>query len=79
MMPAEGLRGLRVALDALDAAGVPVAEPITVTWTSNALEKSEELSPGGFLVLCSPRPTNGITALSITSGASCVVHVTAVG
>lgn len=82
MMPAAGLKGLLVRLDPLDASGAAVTAPVTVTWTSNAVAKSQELSTGdsgGFIAICSPSPTNGITALSITSTADCVVRVAALG
>lgn len=79
MMPAAGLKGLCVQIDTVDAANNTVTASITLTWTSNGTEKSEELSPGGFLALGSPSPTNGITALSITSTANAVIHVTALG
>lgn len=79
MMPTAGLKGLVVQVDATDGAGDTVTTPVTLQWTSNATVKSEELSPGGFLALCSPSPVNGITALSIITTANAVVHVTAIG
>lgn len=83
MMPAEGLKGMLVVLEPLDAEGSPIEAPITVTWTSNSVEKSEEISATtdrpGFIALCSPSPVNGITALSIVTTANAVVHVTALG
>lgn len=83
MMPAAGLKGLLVIVDPLDAAGSPVAAPVTLTWTSNATSKSEKLMPGsdtpGFLALGNPAPVTGITALSVASTSSAVVHVVALG
>lgn len=85
MIPSAGLRGLLVILDPLDADGSPVTAPITLTWTSNSVSKSQELSAGtapqvpGFFALASPDPTHGITALSIVTTANAVVHVTAFG
>lgn len=82
MMPPEGLKGLLVVVDPLDAAGSPVTAPIIIIWTSGENAKSEEISAGtvgGFLALCSPSPTNGITALSIVATSSAVVHVACLG
>lgn len=77
--PSEGLKGLVVTLDTADAAGAVVEDPIAITWTSNAVSKSEELSPGGAFLICSPTPTNGITALSIVTTANAVVRLAALG
>ena len=79
MMPAAGLRGLHVTVDDHDAAGAPVTTPIRIGWTSNAISKSEELSPGGVFQIASPRPVAGITALSIITTANAVVHLAALG
>jgi hypothetical protein len=83
MMPAEGLRGLLVIVEAVDQGGNPIAAPVVVRWTSNAVEKEEELAPGvglaAFFLLCSPAPTAGITALEIESTADAVVIVHALG
>ncbi len=79
MMPTVGLKGLRVFVDIKDAAGATVSTPITLRWTSNSVQKSEELSPGGVFQLGSPSPTHGITALDIISTANAVVYVNAVG
>lgn len=79
MMPAAGLKGLLVELDTKDAAGATVTDAVSVRWTSNSVQKSEELSPGGFFALCSPTPVNGITALSIISTANAIVRLTALG
>lgn len=74
MVPAAGCRGLLVVVDLADAAGVAATAPVTLTWTSNAVSKSEEVSPGGFLALSSPTPAHGVTALSIITTANAVVH-----
>jgi hypothetical protein len=83
MMPAAGLKGLLVQVDPVDADNNPITAPVTVRWTSNAVEKEEELSPGvdlpAFLVLCSPAPAAGITALEIESTANAVVRVQCLG
>jgi hypothetical protein len=83
MMPAAGLRGLLVVVDSLDAAGTAISAPVTLTWTSNAVTKSEKLMPSAdapaFLALANPAPVTGITALSIVTTANAVVHVSAVG
>lgn len=77
--PSEGLKGLVITFDTTDGAGAAVEDPITLTWTSNVVSKSEELSPGGAFLLCSPTPTNGITALSIVTTANAIVRVAALG
>lgn len=81
-VPAAGCKGLLVIVDALDASGSPAA-PIEVEWTSNALTKSEELAPSvdqpAALMLASPAPVNGITALSIITTGPAVVHVLGLG
>lgn len=83
MMPAAGLKGLLVIVDPLDAAGSPITAPVTVTWTSNAVAKSELISAGsetpGFLAIGNPTPVTGITALSLASTANAVAHVVALG
>lgn len=78
-VPAEGLRGLLVQVEALDAAGSAATAPIVVQWTSDGAQKSEEIAPGGFFALASPAPQNGVTALSIVVTAACVVRVVALG
>lgn len=78
-MPAAGLRGLLIVVEATDADGAAVTAPISIHWTSNSIAKVEELSPGGAFLLASPSPTNGITALSIVATATCVVRVYAMG
>lgn len=79
MMPAAGLRVLRVEVDTTDAAGDTVSTPITLQYTANNVQHSLELSPGGHVGIASPAPTNGITALSIITTANAVVRVTAAG
>jgi hypothetical protein len=83
MMPAAGLRGLLVVVDSLDAAGTAITAPVTLTWTSNAVAKSEKLMPSAdapaFLALANPSPVTGITALSIVTTANAVVHVACLG
>lgn len=83
MMPAEGLKGLLVTVDSLDAAGSPITAPVTLTWTSNGVAKSEKLMPSvdavAFLAIGNPAPVTGITALSIVSTANAVVHVQCLG
>ena len=83
MMPAAGLKGLLVIVDPLDAAGSPITAPVTITWTSNAVSKSELISAGsetpGFFAIGNPTPVTGITALSLTSTANAVAHVVALG
>lgn len=83
MMPAAGLRGLLVVVDSLDAAGSAISAPVTLTWTSNAVSKSEKLMPStdapAFLAIGNPAPVTGITALSIVTTANAVVHVSALG
>lgn len=83
MMPAAGLKGLLVIVEPLDAADSPITDPVTVTWTSNAVSKSEKISAGpetpGFFAIGNPSPVTGITALSLASTANAVVRIVALG
>lgn len=83
MMPAEGLKALLVVVETVDADNNPITAPVTVRWTSNGVQKEEELSPSvdqaAFLAIGSPAPVNGITALEIESTANAVVRVSALG
>ena len=79
LIPAAGLKGLLIYVERVDAAGAEVTTPISMAWTSNGDDKSEELSPGGALLLVSPNPQHGITALSIVTTSNALVHVYALG
>lgn len=79
MMPAAGTKVLIVWVDAHDAAGGIPTAPLTVTWTSNAVSKSQPIGPGSALLIADPSPVHGPTALSLVSTVSCVAHVAALG
>jgi hypothetical protein len=79
MMPAAGLRGLRIVYDALDANGDAATDNITIRRTINSVSRDEPLSPGGWFAFADPAPTAGTTALTIISTSNAVVRVICIG
>lgn len=73
-----------MVLEPLDAAGVAAA-PITLSWTSNAVVKAEELTADastgapGTLMIASPAAALGVTGLNLVTTGPAVVQVIALG
>jgi catabolite regulation protein CreA len=70
--------GARIVVVEVDATTDPAHRPVTV-YVNDATDGGIEVSPGGFFVLGSPAPVNGVTALLLDHITAATVRVRVLG